>query len=124
MVSTLLQVGPLPRVTCSSQCSSTVSGGTRKWKSRALPYQVEKASFCGAWENCSDTSLESAEKALSGGQGAWEPSPGDKMEKGGGRRPFCLAWPQRSSQGSHGAPGMPGTPTPTWEKSLLPPSPW
>lgn len=40
VISMLVQVGPLPRDTWSSQRSSTVSGGTRKWKSLALPYQL------------------------------------------------------------------------------------
>lgn len=40
MISTLAQAGPLPRDTCSNQRSSTVSGGTRKRKSLALPYQL------------------------------------------------------------------------------------
>lgn len=39
VISTLVHAGPPPRDTCSSQRSSTVSGGTRKWKSAALPYQ-------------------------------------------------------------------------------------
>lgn len=39
MISTSVHEGPLWDA-CSSQRSSTVSGGTRKWKSRVLPYQL------------------------------------------------------------------------------------
>lgn len=39
VISTSVHEGP-PWDTCSSQRSSTVSGGTRKWKSRVLPYQL------------------------------------------------------------------------------------
>lgn len=39
VISTSAHDGP-PWDTCSSHRSSTVSGGTRKWKSRVLPYQL------------------------------------------------------------------------------------
>lgn len=39
VISTSVHEGP-PWDTCRSQRSSTVSGGTRKWKSRVLPYQL------------------------------------------------------------------------------------
>lgn len=40
VISTFAHVESPPWDTCSSQRSSTVSGGTRKRKSLALPYQL------------------------------------------------------------------------------------
>lgn len=40
VISTSVQGVPLPQDMCNSQRSSTVSAGTRKWKSRMLPYQL------------------------------------------------------------------------------------